>query len=66
MFLYYWTYMNAIGNKLQNSEKLKRWLTNPNGNFDGTKVSSNTTNTTTYDPLNETKTKRKRREGSLK
>ena len=51
MFLYYWTYMNAIGNKLQNNEKLKRWLTNPNGNFDGTKVSSNTTNTTTYDHL---------------
>ena len=34
MFWYYWPYMNAIGKKLQNNEKLKRWLTNLN--FDGT------------------------------
>ena len=30
MFWYCWTYMVAIGKKLQTNEKLKRWLTNPN------------------------------------
>ena len=33
MFWYYWTYMIAIGKKLQTKENLKCWLTNPNRNF---------------------------------
>jgi len=36
MFWYYWTYMVAIGKKLQTNEKLKRWLTNPDRNFNET------------------------------
>ena len=36
MFGYYWTYMVAIGKKLQTNDKLIRWLTNPNKNFNET------------------------------
>ena len=36
MFWYNWTYMVVIGKKLQTNEKLKRWLTNPNRNFNET------------------------------
>ena len=36
MFWYYWTYMVAIGKKLQTNEKPKGWLTNPNGKFNET------------------------------
>ena len=36
MFGYYWTYMVAIGKKLQTNDKLIRWLTNPNRNFNET------------------------------
>ena len=36
MFWYFWTYMVAIGKKLQTNEKLRRLLTNPNRNFNET------------------------------
>ena len=36
MFGYYWAYMVAIGKKLQANDKLIRWLTNPNRNFNET------------------------------
>ena len=36
MFWFYWTYMIAIHKKLQTNEKPKRWLTNPNRNFNET------------------------------
>ena len=38
MFWNYGTYIVAIGKKLQTNEKLKRWLTNPNRNFNETLV----------------------------
>ena len=36
MFWYYWAYMIAIGKKLQTNDKIIRWLTNPNWNFNET------------------------------
>ena len=36
MFWYYWTYVVVIGKKLQTNDKLIRWLTNPNRNFNET------------------------------
>ena len=36
MFWYYCTFMVAIGKKLPTNEKLERWLTNVNRNFNGT------------------------------
>ena len=36
MFWYNRTHTTTIGKKLQANEKLKRWLTNPNRNLNGT------------------------------
>ena len=52
MFWYFWTYIVVISKKLQTDEKLKRWLTSQNRNFNETNepiVSADMTKTATYD-----------------
>ena len=54
MFWYFWTYMVVISKKLQTDEKLKRWLTSQNRNFNETNepiVSTDMTKTATYDKV---------------
>ena len=63
MFWYNRTYMVVIGKRVQTNEKPNLWLTNANRNFNETimyhKVSSNITNTTTYQKLTSDNGKRR-------
>ena len=54
MFWYHWTYMVAIGKKLRTNDKLKRWLTNPNRNFNETNEPRSALISQTRPPIKKT------------
>ena len=51
MFWYDRTYIVVIGNSVQTTEKLKRWFTNPNRNFNETSKPRSARSSQTRPPM---------------